>query len=152
MSSLRRKNGDETRAALRRSSLHSTGKPMPRRPRQILSAQMYHVCNRGVEKRRLFDGDDDYAVAEQLLLHAKRRHSVKLHAYCFMPNHWHLVVEQTEAGAVSAFVGSFTRAHAWYLRQRRESIGLGYPRLFVTPSLIIGSSVTKYLRWIAEMP
>ena len=87
---------------------------------------MYHVCNRGVEKRRLFDGDDDYAVAEQLLLHAKRRHSVKLHAYCFMPNHWHLVVEQTEAGAVSAFVGSFTRAHAWYLRQRRESIGLGY--------------------------
>lgn len=47
----------------------------------------YHVLNRANGRQRLFDDDGDYAAFEQVLAQACARVSIRLLAYCVMPNH-----------------------------------------------------------------
>jgi hypothetical protein len=52
----------------------------------------YHVLNRANARRTLFEDDEGYAAFEWVLGQACERVSMRLLAYCVMPNHWHLVV------------------------------------------------------------
>ena len=53
---------------------------------------VYHVLNRANGRQRLFDDDGDFSAFERVLMQACERVSMRLVAYCVMPNHWHLVV------------------------------------------------------------
>src|SRR3989338_4608181 len=57
----------------------------------------YHVFNRGLERREIFRDRGDYE--RFLALCFKTHHSFKvvLHAYAFLPNHYHLYLETPEA-------------------------------------------------------
>jgi putative transposase len=99
---------------------------MPRHARNIVDERIYHVCNRGVERAPVFDHDDDMVYAELLLASLRRDFPVKIYAYCLMPNHWHMLVAQTEPHALSRFVGAFTRTQAETLRECRGTLGRGY--------------------------
>jgi putative transposase len=99
---------------------------MPRLPRNLSDHRAYHVLNRGVERAPVFDFDEDMRYAELLLVALKKSFAVKLYAYCLMPNHWHFLLEQEEHGAISAFVGAFTRTQASTLREARGTVGQGY--------------------------
>lgn len=64
----------------------------------------FHVFNRGVNRQELFLHSSEYAFFVGLMARALSNAPINLHAYCLMPNHYHLIVEQTEAYAVSSFV------------------------------------------------
>jgi putative transposase len=67
---------------------------MARKPRIQVADVIYHVTSRGVEKRPIFDivrGDRELFLV--LLQRASSRYGWRLHAYCLMGNHFHLVVE-----------------------------------------------------------
>jgi putative transposase len=63
---------------------------------------MYHVTARGVARSQLFFYDLDYRAFVALYRDTVERFSWKAHAFCLMPNHYHLVVaaplEQLSAG------------------------------------------------------
>ena len=65
---------------------------MPRAGRKIIDGLIYHVLNRGNEKRLIFaDADDDLEFLD-LMTRAQERFPINILAYCLMPNHFHLVV------------------------------------------------------------
>lgn len=68
--------------------------------------------NRGVARRTTFFSDADRVEFGRLLGVASERSGVEIHAYCLMPNHFHLVVH-CPAGGLSDFVqllvGVYTR-------------------------------------------
>ena len=67
---------------------------MPRRPRNVLPKRgVYHVTCRGVERRLIFGDDIDRAAFVELLDKTVRRFGWRLHTYCLMSNHVHLIVE-----------------------------------------------------------
>jgi putative transposase len=72
---------------------------------------VYHVLNRANARRRLFDDDGDYAAFERVLTSACARVSMRLLAYCAMPNHWHLVVWPRHDGDLSRFMNWLTLTH-----------------------------------------
>jgi len=78
---------------------------MPRRPRVDSGGLAYHVLNRGVGRRRLFDDAEDYAAFVRVLAEAVERDpgvpGIRLLGYCVMPNHWHLVVWPEADGQLS---------------------------------------------------
>ena len=41
-------------------------------------------------KMQVFDDADDYEYFLELLEKASKRENVEIHAYCLMPNHFHL--------------------------------------------------------------
>ena|SRR3989338_5394427 len=54
---------------------------------------VYHVLNRGIERRAIFRQDNDYSRFLSRILEAHRKHGFLCHAFCLMPNHYHLLLE-----------------------------------------------------------
>jgi REP element-mobilizing transposase RayT len=58
-----------------------------------MAGAIYHVVARGVDRRRMFVDDKDYATYTRLLATVTRRQGWHLLSYCLMPNHVHLLIE-----------------------------------------------------------
>jgi putative transposase len=84
---------------------------MPRIPRGQVSGHALHVLNRGNGGAVVFRADGDYRSFLDLLALAKARYPVKVFGFCLMPNHFHLVVQTTAAGAVSPFMQWWLTSH-----------------------------------------
>jgi Transposase IS200 like len=67
-------------------------RPMPRTARASQGGFCYHVRNRGNGRRTVFHKDGDFAAFLKLLRQAGERASMRLLAYCLLPNHFHLAV------------------------------------------------------------
>src|SRR5687768_457095 len=65
---------------------------MPRQPRSLLGDGVFHVTARGVARSLLFRDHADFSVFGSLLASVVERFRWTCHAYCLMPNHYHLVV------------------------------------------------------------
>lgn len=68
---------------------------MPRQPRTFLGDGTFHVTARGVARMAIYRDGADYAGFLALLESTVARFPWLLHAFCLMPNHYHLVVEAT---------------------------------------------------------
>ena len=66
---------------------------MPRPLRPQVAGGVYHVVSRGNRKQPIFCDDADYLRFLELLAAVVSRLGWRCHAYCLMPNHFHLVVE-----------------------------------------------------------
>ena len=72
---------------------------------------VYHVLNRGVGRMRLFHTDADYAAWERVILETLPLAPMRICAYCWMPNHWHLVLWPESDGELSTFMQRATNRH-----------------------------------------
>lgn len=70
---------------------------MPRSARAIADNCFYHLINRGNCRQKVFHKEGDYDAFLDVLLGARQKYSVKVLAWCLMPNHFHLLVQPEEA-------------------------------------------------------
>jgi putative transposase len=116
------------------------------------NGEYYHIFNRGVERRTIFTNAREYSracrslgfyrfrnlplkyskfivqpVDKQLLLlnqFAKpENRQVSLIAYCFMPNHFHLLVQQLQENGITEFISKFSNSHTKYFNTKHERVG-----------------------------
>lgn len=67
---------------------------MPRQARIDVPGQYYHVISRGIERREIFSGEEDYAdFLARTGVWLKKCES-KCLAWCLMPNHFHFLVQR----------------------------------------------------------
>lgn len=67
-----------------------------RLPRYLLPNEgIYHVTSRGVGRRLIALDDDDRRLFLALLAREVERHAWATHAFCLMPNHYHVILETT---------------------------------------------------------
>ncbi len=69
---------------------------MARQPRKLLGDGVFHAIARGVARTVIFCERDDFVCFLGLFEAVLRRFPWKVHAYCLMPNHYHLVTETTQ--------------------------------------------------------
>jgi len=111
---------------------------------------IYHVYNRGVEKRKIFLDDQDYRVFLHLLkyylspIDPKADHpivttgnlqlfrprplknlgnEVSLIAYCLMPNHFHLLLKQKPADGMTKLLRRLATTYSMYFNRRYKRVG-----------------------------
>jgi putative transposase len=92
----------------------------------VVSGHPLHITNRGVERRRLFFEEAQYEDFLQLLRLGKDRYEVSVLGLCLMPNHFHLVVQPRQVGAVSAYLHWVQGIYSRDLRDRTNTRGYGH--------------------------
>lgn len=120
-----------------------------------VSDGLYHVYNRGVEKRIIFQDTQDYKVFLKYLkeylskppdiqsvkttftlqgesfqgipYQLKNYHNkVILLAYCLMPNHFHLLLKQTDKTFLEKFMRSFATRYSVFFNKKYKRVGKLY--------------------------
>jgi putative transposase len=66
---------------------------MPRHARIVLPNCPHHIIQRGHNRQAVFAGDDDFLYYLDTLQEWKTKLECKVHAYCLMTNHVHLVID-----------------------------------------------------------
>ncbi len=125
---------------------------MGKKPR-FIEGQIYHVYNRGVEKRVVFTQAEDYfrmihdlfelndldaainllyffnpksMEVEPQYIHTERKPRkilVKILAFVLMPNHYHLLLEQVRPNGIVKFMQKLGTAYTMYFNQKYERVG-----------------------------
>jgi putative transposase len=99
---------------------------MPRKRRDVVAGAIYHVVNRGNDKRIIYPEVAYYDHFIHLLREGCRHAPVLIIAYCLMPNHFHLVVRPETETALSAYMHWVTGSYASDLRRRTHTRGFGH--------------------------
>jgi putative transposase len=98
---------------------------IPRPIRYCPGGYIFHVLNRANSRNRIFNNRFQYNQFLEILLEAYLAFTVKILSYCIMPNHWHLLLQPTEDGELSRFVGWIANTHTRRYRTLNNSIGHG---------------------------
>jgi REP element-mobilizing transposase RayT len=69
------------------------GAAISHNPRIHYSGAFYHALDRGNQHRQICRDSTDYQQMRQYLAQASRRYQLRVHAYCLMSNHFHLLVQ-----------------------------------------------------------
>ena len=128
--------------------------------------EFYHLYNRGTEKRNIFSSNADYERFLSLLYLCNGSTPVHLQlqgrtlnevwktdrgaslidigAYCLMPNHFHLLVRETEDSGISRFIQKLTTGYTMYFNKRHERTGV----LFQGKFKAIHTRDDNYLKYL----
>lgn len=124
---------------------------MPRRRETLVTGEIYHVFNRGIDKRPTFTDRRELLRAVEtlqfyrllnppaklsLFLRSKlyersstaddsigRKNLIEVLAFCFMPNHFHFLLKQTVDGGISKFLSNFLNSYTKYFNTKHERTG-----------------------------
>lgn len=115
------------------------------------NGEIYHVFNRGVEKRNIFNEENDYCRCietmkyyqkvgpkirfsdfkklskknKEITLEIYKQHenTVEILAYCLMPNHFHFLLRQIRDGGISRFISDISNSHSKYINTKYDRVG-----------------------------
>ena len=94
---------------------------IPRKQR-ITHQGIYHIINRGVEKRNIFVEDTDYQKFMELIKKMLEDFNITLHAYCLMTNHYHLLLETKEEN-ISEAIQYLNGTYSMYFNRKYKRTG-----------------------------
>jgi len=94
---------------------------MPRKPRIDIDG-FYHIVNRGVEQRVVFEEKEDYTYFEELMCFYAKSHNITIHNYCLMPNHYHLLIE-VKGQNLSKYMRQLNMNYAIYFNKKYKRSG-----------------------------
>lgn len=83
---------------------------------------VYHVTSRGVRRTAIYIDGNDYRVWLSMLGEAAARFELIIHAYCQMPNHYHLAVE-TPLGNIAAGMRYLNGKYFQYFNRKYSHLG-----------------------------
>ena len=87
---------------------------------------VFHVLNRGVGRRTLFEKDADYLAFQRVVEETLRTRPMRVCAYCLMPNHWHFILWPNNDGDLPRFMQQLTNTHVKRWKEHRHEIGQGH--------------------------
>ncbi len=94
----------------------------PRKPRIHYSNAFYHVMLRGNYRQNIFHFDRDYRYFYNLLGKVVRLYGCRIHLFCLMTNHVHLVVEVNYA-PLGKIIQSIASPYARYFNKKFNESG-----------------------------
>lgn len=115
----------------------------------LADGEIYHVFNRGVEKRTIFSTSSDFKRALESVnyyrfagLFIRYSHFIRLRpelkkqitdsltsqevsiiAYCLMPNHFHFLLRQENKDGIRKFLSKFSNSYSKYYNTKHERVG-----------------------------
>jgi putative transposase len=96
---------------------------MARVPRHVFPGVALHVIQRGNNRNACFRQDSDYLTYMGHLRHLSAKYECKLHAYCLMTNHVHLLLTPAHSEACALLMRDLGRCYVRYFNRRHGRTG-----------------------------
>jgi len=94
---------------------------MPRPPRLQFPGAIYHIITRGNARQRMFHDDGHYERLTRSLGEEVQRSGWEVIAYCWMPNHIHLLLRTPEPNLAHGMQHWLSGYANWYAKRNRKS-------------------------------
>jgi REP element-mobilizing transposase RayT len=122
---------------------------MPYRQEIFKAGFTYHIYNRGFQKQKLFFSSDDYQ-RFKIKLAEEIEGDFRLHAYCLMPNHFHLLVEQMNDVSISILLRNIQLAYAKYFSLKYGKEGSVFGSRFKAKRIDSQEYLLEVVRYIHQ--
>jgi REP element-mobilizing transposase RayT len=95
---------------------------MPRCARKKGEYEIYHVIQRGNEKKSIFYDDEDRKRYLGILQRNQKKYGIKIYAYCLMDNHVHVLMA-SNGSDISQVMKSINISFAMYINRKYTRCG-----------------------------
>jgi len=96
---------------------------MPRRARNYIPGLPYHIVQRGNNREACFIEPENYQYYLELWRQLSRRYGAKVHAYCLMTNHVHILATPETKKALSDAMKVVGSRYAQYMNLKYKRTG-----------------------------
>lgn len=115
---------------------------------ELSVGEYYHLYNRGTDKRKIFTNANEYSrfmillyicngdikvdigdylrqglTLSEIFQKDKGKDIVGIGSYCLMPNHFHILVRETQEGGISLFMQKLQTAYTMYFNKKNDRSG-----------------------------
>ncbi|MHB1316841.1 MAG: transposase [Minisyncoccota bacterium] len=127
-----------------------------------------HIYNRGNNKEKIFYDEKDYEAFilrlslalgytqeetkniinvpnSRIRISPSKKDDFKLHAFCLMPNHFHLLIEQCGDTTISSLLSKVSTSFSMYINKRHGRVGHVFQDQF--KSVLVDSN--EQLMWVS---
>lgn len=148
---------------------------MPIRKTKFVNGSVYHIYNRGVEKRNIFTLDENYLRYIELMCYYsktprpkfsdltinqrnkivfdnKGNKLVSIHCYCLMPNHFHLLLTQQNDNGIRDFINHISIGYSKYFNILNQRVGHLYQGAFKAVTIENNEQLLHISRYIHLNP
>jgi len=140
------------------------------RKTSLSNREIYHIYNRGVDKRKIFlNVKDHQRFADSLVVFNSKQNLNGCHfseqaqldneeplvnviAYCLMPNHFHLLLEQRENLGITRFLQKMTTSYTMYFNRKNNRTGALIQGVFKRTHIKTNARLLEMSRYIHANP
>jgi putative transposase len=119
---------------------------------KYLDEHFYHVFNRGSRSEEIFFSETNYKYFVRLITKNATAHLVYLTAYCLMPNHYHLVLQQKENGSISKFIQSVMTSYVQAINKKYDTSGTLFQGKAKSKLIDSDENVLQVIRYVHLNP
>lgn len=124
---------------------------MPREARKISCSGFYHVMIRGVNKEIIFKDERDRRNFLHLLKYYKTKLNCKVHTYCLMDNHVHILIEDNN-NKLGELMRNVTSVYAGEFNKKHKRIGHLFQERFRSQNVENDYYLLRLVRYIHRNP
>lgn len=124
---------------------------MARKPRQQQPGDFFHVTLRGNARRDIFNDTADRTYWEKLIREGLDTYRHRIHAYCWMTNHIHMLVQMGNV-PLGGFIGTVASRYAKAFNKKYERSGHLFERRYRAPLVTTDSYLLELVRYIHQNP
>jgi REP element-mobilizing transposase RayT len=123
---------------------------MSRAPR-VERAGIYHILNRGVEKRNIFLDDGDCLKFLSLIESFTGLYCLELLAHCLMSNHYHLLVKTSKEN-ISYIMQNLNHSYTLYFNRKYNRVGTLWQGRFTSRYVYDEKYLLVLMKYIEQNP
>ena len=154
---------------------------MPVRKTPLVTGEIYHIYNRGINKQNIFLHKRDYSYLLEIIeyysylssvlsyskfrkmarykrelslqkIRKDNKKMVDLLAFCIMPNHYHLIVRQVAGGGVCRYLRNVQNSYASYFNIKHKREGSLFQGRFKAVRILDDEQLIHVLRYVHLNP
>jgi len=124
---------------------------MPRRAREKSQSGIYHVILRGVNRQEIFHDDSDNIRFLETLERYKKKVKIKVHGWCLMGNHVHLLLEEGNE-QLSTTIKRIGISFVWYYNLKYNAVGHLFQDRYKSEKVESDEYLMTVIRYIHQNP
>ena len=149
---------------------------MPGRKIPIVTQEIYHIFNRGINGQTIFEGKRSYdrffetmvyyrnanpfiSFSRHLSLPKDKKipipekdHMVGIIAFCLMPNHFHLLLKQLSDNGIAKYTGNLSNSYTKYFNKKNKRLGPIFQGKFKSVRVEDNEQLLHVIRYIHLNP